>query len=419
MKQYHIAQSGKNAGKKVACYAKNCRLTDPVEKQAQTFYQTQLAKTLNVEKNRSNKHLGDTYARTQHAIDQTASQEILNELAFDKKLIVVQAVAENPSTSPETLAYLSTVKEGAVQMLVAANPNTNAETINFLTQNEEDIIRSYAYAHDNLPVETMYYALNNKTSEEYSLIASSNPNAPTDFVTQVWNKNNKNVWVLSNPNADMNIVRKYWEENKENLDTAITLTNNINLPADILTEIAYKDYGTYYDGSPNYDAKTMVAIHPNAPQEVLQYLADQPDALLETYVAFNYNASPELLAKMYDKGNNNSRLLSAIAANPNTPKHILKILTESTYWEVRTALAKNPSIDESDLFGYLIHSDKEIRTEAYYNPANNEDIRLMTVFTGGVNRDYWKDREYKTYQTDKTKFNFYRITKLRDLYFDS
>lgn len=234
-KQYHIAVRGKNAGKLVPCYAKNCTLGNTVIPPSfPEFNLDEAAKPthkIDFYSLAENYAQGNAAQRTAVALDHRSSARLLAYIAETEQnddyilylvarhpntpettlrklahnsydVYVHQGIAENFNCPKDLLAYFedydrdSIVREKArrtayiqdnpkTPLAISLNPNSTAEQLDAIKDTPDgldDSVRNYVAQHPNTSPETLRY-LSKKIMGTWG--ASSNPNTPKDVLFEL------------------------------------------------------------------------------------------------------------------------------------------------------------------------------------------------------------------------------------------
>lgn len=287
--QYHIAASGKNAGKLVPCYATNCRIGN--------VSLTSPSSILNLDEASIPTHKIDFYSLAEeYAKSNNTAQHI--------------ALASDRRTPSRLLAELAeNAKDERSLYLVANNPNTPSEVLRKLMSEEYDI-----YVHQGI---------------------AENWNCPPELLDELENYKNDSIvrekamltkWAHTNPEKPVSIAlnpNSSPEELDTIKDTPVGLDENVpfmvakhpNVSTETLRYLSSNLVGGIYGAASN----------PKTPKNILKKLSKNEDHSIRTSVYFNpafndeerknikYYEDPEItryISPTHYKGLEASRLLS-------------------------------------------------------------------------------------------------------------
>ncbi len=119
-----------------------------------------------------------------------------------------------------------------------------------------------------------------------------------------------------------------------------------------------------------------VAKNPNTPLCVLAYLLIFYDGSIAEAIASNPSASREMLYKLAEPNTAYYRIkiVCNVAANPNTPRSILKNLSKNQWWEIRRRVAENLYTPARILHALSYDSNPQVRAGVAKNPNTPVDV---------------------------------------------
>jgi hypothetical protein len=209
-----------------------------------------------------------------------------------------EVVARNPSTSPETLAYLAEKGSGSAKYGVASNPTCPADKLTMLLDDDdESFIRSYVLRDGRF-----------EDSVHVNVAAAANPSTPAEALGR---KLREVMGLVQVPDV-----------RQEDLQLLAALVTNSSAPLDAVTSVgpfAERIYEMAIDMPYEYDRRA-------------------PTGFLHAY-AVSRGASPELLHKLVSYSDAQVRV--GVAGNPSTEADDLRILAQDPDIDVRSAVHRN------------------------------------------------------------------------------
>jgi len=314
-----------------------------------------------------------------------ASKNILDELAKDKAIAVRRNIASNPNASLEAIETLSKDKDKQIKIAILKNPsapekvkdgiyemflkelkhddlyelskssNLSLGILENLSKNKDESIRENIANYQD-SVDVLMQLAKDKSSDVRRAVAS-NEKASIGILELLSKDKDENVRanIASNLNCTVDILEKL--SNDKETYVLQSVIANLNTPIELIKKFAsHKDEGVrasvaqYSRGnieilkglagdSESY-VRRMVANPQNVddeasmkvPLEILEKLAVDEEADVRTAVAENPYTSAELL-RLLSKDKNldrysNSKAISAVANNPNTPQDALEYLSD-------------------------------------------------------------------------------------------
>lgn len=281
-KAYHIAQSGRNKGKLVPCYAKNCRNnihTGSIVRNEPTIPDVPDIKTL-------------PPITRENIATQTSRIKILIDLASDTDENVLYALAANPNLPEEAQQILLNTEDPDVFKNLACNPN--------LTENTFIKLAEYEGWFDSMIHSDL---MNNKKTPASALMKIL---PKTDW--------KQKMMLAAHRNASPELLNKISENEIEDV-------------------IEFSDIRYVVSKNRNTSTHTLDRIIETC---------DAPNVLAN--VASHRNLSQESVFKLYNNDSSNVRV--NIASRKDLPDNIILALLIDIDKNVRTAAYNNPSIPE-------------------------------------------------------------------------
>lgn len=285
-KQYHIAQSGKNAGQLVPCYAKNCTIgnfspaavygdADAINPENKVDFYNLAAEYTN--SNNTAKHIAV-------ASDPRSSARMLDAIAHNTKdEYALYLVAKHPNTSAETLNALARVQEVYVHQGIAENFNCPENLLTQLEDYQDDsIVRERArrtrFIREN-PTSALAVSLNpNSTASELDAVKDT-PDGLDDSVRN---------YVAHHPNTSPETLRYLADKTMGSWGTS----SNPNTPKDVLLKLAKH---------PQANVRTNVYYNPALSTEERQSIKYKHDPDTIGYISPNYYKALEARRKLIQK----------------------------------------------------------------------------------------------------------------------
>ena len=351
---------------------------------------------------------------------------VLDKLADCGDFGIMGMVAENPNTSESTLIKLAhkavDTDSYKIAIPLAENPNLTEEGLLVLLDYDTHAhaVMDPIIKHPNATLKVMeqllledngycgYYddvskyhklpfdfinEFAHSDVEHYRRAVANDPQTPAEILAELvtddsrWVANdaiaNKNLseedmWrvfesgngaVMHNPNCPPEILKSITEA-KLNMEGAWgldTLAKHPNLPVDML-------YAIYDSGKDS--AYSGIASSPNIPSDlaselsIYEYKWKSSTLHLRKTLAENPNTDPNVLASMVK---NSWEVRQALAGNPSTPLKTLTKLSKDKSYRVKEALAHNPNISE-EIFDRLLNDGDVSRWDLEKNPTFGERV---------------------------------------------
>ena len=221
------------------------------------------------------------YVREHVASNTSATERLLERLAYDRFLDVRKAVASNIKSHPDTLSDLS--KPGThvgIKRSVAANTSANEETLYMLSNYHDLTVRCNVASNRSTPSWLLY-----RMAEESDIIGMDHNNHNTKGMAKVLRR------IASNVNAPEDLLLQF----------AYNITN-----AEILSQVALNPSTTYaileiLSVSKYEYVRYDVATNINTSDKLLSILAKDPVDSVKLAVALNPNASVETLCAIHSE----------------------------------------------------------------------------------------------------------------------
>lgn len=280
----------------------------------------------------------------------TTLPERLREL-YHSDTKVHSKLGNNPNTPADILQALANSDDESIRFFVARNPSTPADTLKIL-------------AHDNATFAWRYVRGN----------VGLNPNTPDSILKLLAQDVESGVRcsVAENPNVPIALLRILAQD--ESLNVRVGVAYNRNAPVELLKLLSSDECE---------EVRRYVANNPSAGADILESLSHDKSHAVRIAVAGNFNTSASTLERLFSNcqaiGNafgyrdnmvaNLARadfqvragsfdrevwfieyenFILAIAKNPNTPLHILNILScyltgPMLATALQNCVAENPS----------------------------------------------------------------------------
>lgn len=292
----------------------------------------------------------------QEAANENTSQQRLRELARVSTLLA-QIVAKNPHAAPDLLQELGASSDETTREAVAANPNTPTELLWELGEEfPEQVLDNPIFSLLLLENPNLLADMPVATLESLVTIDA----VPESFL--LWAASHTDAWVLlavaMNPNTPKSVLKKLTQS--DDFDVAQAAKLHVNWAGEMSEgwdEVAL--------GAMKFTCRTRGMYR------IDQYRNSENEKQL-----WEVGAISEELLPALDEG-----ALSAIAENPETSEHILKVLREISppcidHYDVYLAL--NPQCPLSILEALVGSKSKRCRKLAAENP--NTPFALLQQF---------------------------------------
>jgi hypothetical protein len=277
-------------------------------------------------------HSNWDWIRLAVAQNPSTSEETLLKLAGDKVFKIQLAVAKNPVTSANVLAVLAEYSSKEIQAEIAKHPNATEEILHSLFDSQQGIIRS----KKNLPVSIIEKVFDRR-----------NTNIP------LWKDTNIRYFLLKQPNTPTWILAEFTNIDIEELtaERLVQERKNNSTPG-IHKEWVSDDIKFLVD----------VAKHPQVSQEILDILAQFPDS----EVRLAANRKPE------------SNLDLIIQQSTTSGKILAEIIDKAENYQKKN-IARHPNICEATLALLAKDSSPRVRLAVAQNPLTNNDLRIQIL----------------------------------------
>ncbi|MUG93980.1 hypothetical protein F7734_16905 [Scytonema sp. UIC 10036] len=249
----------------------------------------------------------------QHEIasDCDTDAEQLANLAQSRWDWIRLAVAQNPSTPEETLLVLAEDKVFQIRLAVAKNSVTSARVLAVLAASDPGI-QAVVAGHDNATEEILHRLF----ATQQGIIKSCS-NLPVSILERIFNQgqvdNNSRYLFFKQPNTPTWILERFADVDIEAIrQQKAALRPHKPELVEIWTTEAL-------------DFLVDIAKHPHVSGEMLERLAQYPNANVQLAVAQNIQAPEELRLQLLKKLviNSSDRIKVKIAENSSTPVTIL------------------------------------------------------------------------------------------------
>lgn len=260
---------------------------------------------------------GEFMNELNEARDITCAESRLADLATHKADEVRQAVAANPSTSPETLRMMAEHplqardpnEDWKVLSVVAANPRTPGDVLEALASNDSSgRVYGPALSNPNMPVET----LRSFATDEwfgYRQDVARNPSAPEDLLDELANDEYYDASaypvreaVAANPAVSMTTLTTLLRDGGESV--RLTAASNPALPVEAIEQLASMEYWAS-KGRTEVDESIAMGLvsNPGTPSHVLAQLSGHSSSLVLRRIASTERAPSEVLARLAESRN--------------------------------------------------------------------------------------------------------------------
>lgn len=282
----------------------------------------------------------------QEAANENTSQARLRELA-GVSTELARIVAKNPSADPDLLRELGSSADESTRKAVTANPNTPSDVLLKLgAQFPGQLL-------DNLV---------------FGLLILENPNLLADMPTATLRSLLKRDVV---PEGFLE-----WAAGSSDEGVLLAVAMNLTTPKSALEKLIQ---------SWNTEVAEAAKLHVNWAGEMSE---GWDEVALAAMKSTNLKKNSKDEAKLWEVGAISevllpvlhTNVLSAVAQNPETPEHILKVLGEmcDPYYNISRALAQNPQCPPSFLEPLVGSNDRAVRELAAENP--NTPFALLQQF---------------------------------------
>lgn len=280
--------------------------------------------------------------------------------------------------------------------IIAAHPNTSEKLIEQLTKSKNLSIKAAAYSNPSIPefilenilfkykIKDMNSAIrdaivsNKKTplsvlkeilkyhDFEIGADIASHPNIPLSELELLVDSENFHILsgIIKNPNVSLNILEKLSHSTNHIVITELLKKENIT--SEIIDNILknklpffYKtnallhkkvsvDTLIKYSGEDFKDFHSAVVLNPKTPIEILKKFSQNDNFLILNSLSMNPASTSEILNNVYIKSTM-SEITNNLASHPNTPKHLIKKILNTSDSNTDIAILKNPSLSVDEL----------------------------------------------------------------------
>ncbi|MGI4848944.1 MAG: hypothetical protein ACRYGK_12515 [Janthinobacterium lividum] len=256
--------------------------------------------------------------RLQLAASESVSLQCAAELKKDRSAEVRGQLAFNGALDTATLLELSKDNDPHVRYMVAANPQVPPALLSALADDPEESVRNYVASNPRTPAQTLS-TLSQSADGHVQYLVAANPG--TDHATLDQLAQNP-AWMV-----------------------ALAVAQNPATMAPTMTKL-----GRHLRA----EVRSAAAMHPRTSFTILDRLANDGNAMVRNLVVCNPRASGQGYRRLkQDKASQKmaqqlyNPLLQArpaLVRDPNTPAHVLHIMTVSNNPEVRLAMTDNPAL---------------------------------------------------------------------------
>lgn len=275
-------------------------------------------------------------------------------------------VAKNPRTPQHALAKLATEKDDNIVQLVALNPSTSQETLAKMLETPQGV-NGYAARNPGVPI-SLLEKLAAHADADVRCHVACNRITPPEILEKLAADSDRRVRteVVANPNTTLKILENLTTD--ENNYIRATVARHRNTSVKILEKLF---------GDTNYDVREAVAENTKTPPALLAKSAEK-DGMNNVVKSASLNPqTPEesrqiafARLKLLDEEVNKNILDRHVkeASNTSTYSYRLKELSSSKYIEVRVAVAANPNIPP----------------ETYQRLSQQDDYRIKNALGGNT-----------------------------------
>lgn len=146
----------------------------------------------------------------------------------------------------------------------------------------------------------------------------------------------------------------------------------------------------------NFKDREQLAANPNTPEHILKMLSTDENKTIRYWVSQNEATSADILTTL--AADSTMLVRKAVAAHKNTTVDTLTYLANDPGWEIREQIAANPKTPDSVL-ATLISPESDICWKIHHNP-NVSTETLTKLVTLGSEHYRWKAAADETTQKD-------------------
>jgi uncharacterized membrane-anchored protein YhcB (DUF1043 family) len=288
-----------------------------------------------------------------------ASPELLAELAHDTNAHTRQAVAENEKTPKEVLDYLAMDVREEVQSCTAHNINTSPEALWMLLTSHHWSPRRVAVEKVSKEELVMWRSVWDDKDGFYSL-----SNRERNLTEEQRNKFIKGglgavllvATDLCTPPEVLHSLASYPDRSETKL-LATALVNNPNTPMKTFELLAYAE---------RFSVRETAASSKNISPALLSSLSSESDSAVLSAVAANPNTPHEILQKL--SAHLDSHVRRSIAENPSVTAALIESLANDESPVVQATAAKHALCAKETLLRLSKHVDLSVLSAIAANP---------------------------------------------------
>lgn len=244
---------------------------------------------------------------------------------------------------------------------IASNPGAPLKILSMLAKDESSYVRYGLESNRHAPQSAL-----RECFEMYGVSAhlAENPNTPIDILEACAQHEDASTRasVARNQSSTKSILSMLAKDPSESVRA--TVAENPNTPREVLEQLSIEESEAVrscvaknpsitpaiYEELITDEESVLegLALNPAAPSQILNRLAKEEDEYIRIYVASNRNTTAETLEEMITSkaAPLYTRIVIAIAENPNTPPRLLRFLARDSDRFIREAVARNPKINE-------------------------------------------------------------------------
>ena len=261
-----------------------------------------------------------------------------------QRVTLRETIARNPNINEKVISKLISLRDLKVDIALASNSSVDVRILNrFLEKNSSDIDKSLA-TNSNIN-NSIFQELLNKEATIIELLL-------------LWQE------------IDLNRLKHIEEKNFEDELFAI-LGANENLNRESIERLIKKDNEKLLiniSKNPILEPKTLEDIYRTNKKMTFLNLCENPST--PTYI----------IEELFEKNIDNSEILSAIAHNKNTPQELLRFLYDKDNFIINKGLSINPSLPMELLNNLKV--DTRLQSYLAQNPIFIEEYELVLDFDG-------------------------------------
>ena len=277
-------------------------------------------------------------------------------------------LARNHNTSSEVLQQLD-LRKRQIQQLLASNPNTPIAIL-------EKVSHSYyEKVIDNPVFELLLLENRDRKFIKLCLAKSKKTSAATleklscDCDPEIQRE------VARNPNISAKIIEKY----AQNEEICRKCMRDLLQHTDKISDAAWSSFASHKSSI----VLINIALHAQAPINILSEIAGDPNSKIRAYLAGNPNLPLEILVRLSEDFDSQVRLKTV--RNRLTPKELLAKLAGDSDLNVRRAVAKNSRISTKVLTKLAEDPDSQIRLAVAKNSRTSAEV--LTKLTKDLDFD--------------------------------